>query len=209
MADLTLEQLVQSYKHLHAQVKAGGISLQQFQSQVRSLRGRDSSGAWWAANPDSGEFLRHDGRQWVAAQPPVGPQAGSLAAAPARRSGCAGITSIMGVFLSVIVAVLWFVWTSLTGSSEGNDLLTPLIIAGIPVGLWVFKKQVDQLLLPLQPRRQAIPRPILVGISLGLPIMLGIVCSSTGGGGFGMLRLLAIVSMLTAHALLRNPEVQS
>jgi hypothetical protein len=107
----------------------------------------------------------------------------------------------------ILGAILWWAYTTLPASSEGSDLLTPLIMAGVPLILFLYREPVDRMLLPLQRFRSRIPAGILWVTALGFPIVLGQVLSSSTMAGYGVLRFSSLFGMLFAYSLLRTPEV--
>jgi len=210
MQGITLQQLWQQYQQFRAQRDTQQISQQQFIAQVRQLQACDENGTWWMIDPQAGTYLRFDGARWV----PGMPGAPSAAAPPPKSSratgcGCGNITRFMGLVVPLIIAGFWTLYTSIPGHSEGVDLITPLIVGGIPLALWKFRRQVDALLLPFEPIRSRYPRPLLMGVAFALPVVLGWMFASFGGGsGYGSIRFTSLLSILGAHALTRKPEVQ-
>jgi len=236
MPEYTLDQIQTSYRHLLAQYNARQLTWEQFAAQVSQLRTQDPNGVWWTIDPSSGSMLRFDGSQWVAAQPiassptyisthretghPTGNRASAQAAQPVTpRSGLGRwrarviATPILALVPAVACGGLWFLYTFLgTFKGEGLsgiDFLTPLIIIGIPLLLWAFRKPVDSLLRPFDPILRSIPKPLRYGIVLAVPILLGCACASTSSYGYASLRLSSFASVLAAAVLTRNPGVHS
>jgi hypothetical protein len=210
VSSLTIQQLWQAYQQLRAQLDSGQLSHPQFVAQVQQLQACDSSGTWWMIDAQTGGYLRYDGVQWVPDYPrapmPVAP---APVRAKRRGIGCGNITRFAGLIVPLIIAGFWTLYTAIPGHSEGIDLMTPLIVGGVPAALWFFRKQVDGLLKPFEPLRTKFPRTMLVGAAMALPVVLGIICSSTGGGaGYDSMRFTSLVSILGAHILTRRPEVQ-
>jgi hypothetical protein len=87
--------------------------------------------------------------------------------------------------------------------------MTVFILGGLPISLWIFRKQLGVLLRPLEPIRSNFPRPILLGIAFAIPVVLGVIFSSITSSGYGAMRLSAIISILSAFVLTRKPEVQT
>ena len=84
--------------------------------------------------------------------------------------------------------------------------MTPFILGGLPIGLWIFRKPIGVLLRPLEPIRRTIPRPVLLGAAFAVPVVLGVLFSSVTSYGYGAMRLSAIISILAAYVLSRKPE---
>ena len=109
------------------------------------------------------------------------------------------------MLLSFGAAVVWFAYTSLSPSSEGYDFLTPAVIAGTPLALRFLQKPLDKLLGPLYKLLSALPRPLLVGAALAVPVVLGGIFTRSVGG-YGGLRRSAFVSVIMGYILTRRPE---
>lgn len=60
----------QHYQKVLALLQQGGISQEQFQEKVARLRVKDEQGVWWQILPDTGQWARWSGQQWVPADPP-------------------------------------------------------------------------------------------------------------------------------------------
>jgi hypothetical protein len=202
-----LEWLQQRYRYLRQQYRAGRLTEAQFDQQVEALRVQDAGGAWWAVDPHSGTLLTHDGARWVPAPAP----GGRVSPGPARRGARSGRprrAALLAFGMPLLMAAIWFVWGALHPVLEqGIDCLTPLLMAGLPIGLLLFQRQLDPYLLPLQPFLKRFPRPLRGGMVFALPVVLGLLFSSTASAGFGALRLTLIASILGAHLLLHEPEV--
>jgi hypothetical protein len=210
---LTVSQLGRAFHQLRAQYHGGQISPQQFVEQVQRLQARDEAGNWWAIDPQTGEYLRYTGTQWVPAAPPGGPggvpRSPEPVRAPQARSGgggCRGCLAspIMVGLLSFGTAAVWFAYTSLSPSSEGMDLTTPLAIGGVPFALRLFQKPIDRLLSPLYALLSKFPRPLLTGAAFALPLVFGYLFTGSGGAGYGALRNSTIVSVLAGYVLTRR-----
>ena len=202
MSTDSLEQLKQRFRDLRQQYEAGRLTGEQYQNLVGELRVRDSAGFWWAVDPSLGTLLVYDGRQWLPAPAPASP---SRVPPGARRPRGA---ALLAFGMPLLTASLWFVWGALHPVQErGVDCLTPLLMAGLPIGLLLFQQQLDPYLLPLQPFLMRLPKPLRRGMVFALPVVLGLFFSSTSGAGFGGLRLTLVVSILGAYVLLHEPEV--
>jgi hypothetical protein len=208
-----LQFLQQRYLQLQQQYNAGQLSWEQLAAQVGKLQIQDGEGNWWTVDPRSGSFLRYDGAQWVtdeplitSSQPPPSP---SVESPPDGRKGIMTVVGFLGIILPLITSCCWFSYASLTPSSEGWDLLTPFILAGIPIALIFFQKPIDRLLMPIQPIRHRLPNPLLLGATMALPFVIGCACTSMTDSGYGAMRFALIVGMLSAHIITRQPEVES
>lgn len=138
----------------------------------------------------------------IAPQVVVPPQS-----APQKRSFLQASSPILAIIPALLCGSLWFLYTFIGvfkyEGVEGIDFLTPLIVGGLPVLFWVLKKPLDQLLLPLRPIIQSMPRPLRMGICLAIPVFLGCGCSTFSPEGYLALSVSAFVSVITAALLLR------
>lgn len=213
MMDPVYDQMVQRFRQLQASYQLRQISYDQFLSEVGKLRFQDRLGFWWAIDPQTGNFLRFDGRQWVAVSPPPSyPPAGPIRSKQFTRSGGLQALFAASPILALIPAVacggLWFFYTFLgifKGEGlRGVDFITPAIIIGVPVILWLFRKSIDTLLKPLDALIQPIPTPLRYGIVIGLPVILGCSCSLIQSSGYASLNFTVLVSTLAAAILTRK-----
>ncbi len=207
MHEPVFDTLSRGYRSLRQNLAAGRISPQQFLAQVQTLRGQDSQGTWWTVEAASGRLLCFDGRQWVLPGPPPPPPTASPAQQKSRISS--GLALAISIGTPLFFAFLYFCWASIRASVEGLDCLTPLIMGGVPVLFILFHKPLDRLLILIQPLRQRIPRPFLWGVSLALPVALGLIGSSLSYSALGAIRFNMLVGMLVSFVLLRNPGGQA
>ncbi len=162
------------------------------------LRFQDGSGVWWTIDAENGAFLRFDGQRWVRAEPPR--------AAPTARKRGSRLIPFVGLIASTSCGLLWTMYTMLRlGQGESADYLTPFIMAGIPITLWMVSGPIDRILAPFQAMRQRLPRPLLLGAALALPIVLGLACTAFDSSGYGGMRWTALLSIVGAHVLTRQP----
>lgn len=209
----SFEELSQRYQQLRSQFDTGNISNDQFTAEVQKLRTQDPTGTWWAINPEDGSFLRYDGSQWISPEGTAS-RAGSASAksgssSPRLREILRPLMPIAGLVLSTSCGVIWSLYSMLRmGQGEKADFMTPFILGGLPIALWVFRKPIGVFLQPLQPILGPIPRPILLGAAFMVPIVLGVVLGSLTSSGYGAMRFSAIISILGAYVLTRRPQVQ-
>ncbi len=88
---------------------------------------------------------------------------------------------------------------------EGLDFTTPLLMVGIPVLLAIFRSETDQLLQPLQPVRQSLPKFVLIGIVLAVPYAIAFVLYRTGFNQYELLHWNLALGTLIPYALMRSP----
>jgi hypothetical protein len=220
MQPLTIQQLYEQYGQLRQQLERRQISHAHFINLVQQLRAQDPAGNWWTIDPNSGQYLTYTAGGWTPATPPpaqarpspaVQRQPARESALPAakKQSGCQGcLTSPITVgLLSFGSAALWLVYTTIRSSTEGLDLITPLLIGGVPFLLRLLQNQIDRALAPIYKILQAFPRPLLAGAALALPLVMGGVFTRSYGSGFGALRTATIVSVIGGYILTRRTEV--
>jgi len=200
MSGTPTAQLGSRYQGLRRQLQSGQLTPEQFASEVQRLQAQDPAGIWWTIDPSTGGFLRYQGDRWVRAGPPV---------RPARPgTGCLSkVAPVSVVVLPIFSGLIWFVYSSLSPSSESWDCLTPLILTSVPLSLVLFQKPIDLFLSPFAELRRRFPKPLRLGIVLALPVVLGLLCSLVTTSGYGAMRLTSIVGMVGAHVILRDPKV--
>ncbi len=124
-----------------------------------------------------------------------------------RGSALLKAAPILAVAPSLVCGGLWFLYTFLglfkSEGIVGVDWLTPIIIGIVPVGLWIFKKQVDTLLLPLKPMVTSLAKPLRLGIVLGVPVLMGCMCATLTPSGYLGLNVSSMLSVLAAAILMR------
>ncbi|MBN1246067.1 MAG: hypothetical protein JXC32_00320 [Anaerolineae bacterium] len=235
MPPLSLAQLYQSYMQLRGQLQQQVITYQQFVDSVRQLQAQDVAGQWWMIDPQTGRYLTYTGNGWVeatpaasqpAAQATQGPARPTPAAQPSqpqaatpsqpvttpsskakRRLGCFAST-IMTAVMSVGAGFLWYAYTSLSPSSEGEDLTTPLLIAGTPLLTRLVGGLLGKLMNPLYRLLNILPRPLLVGAAFAVPLVAGGILADTYGSGYEVLRRSVVVSVVLGYILTRRPEAR-
>ena len=123
---------------------------------------------------------------------------------PLKGPGCA---QVAGWALSLFIAFCWFVYTSLMRTSEGWDLLTPLIIGGISPLLFFTRRFTDPAIALFAKARNVFPTALRMGAAMAVPLVLGLMLALLSSSGYGSMRLTVLAGALASWALLRNPEV--
>jgi hypothetical protein len=209
MSEPVFDFLSRGYHSLRQNLAAGRIDQQQFLAQVANLRGQDSRGTWWMVDPASGRLLCYDGQQWVAPAPvdalPTRSPSNVLQPGQAQTRPGSRLALAVSIGVPLFFAFLWFIWSSIRAGYEGLDCLTPLIMGGVPVLLILLHRPLDRLLCLIQPVRRRFPKPILWGVALALPVVVGLISSSLTYSGLGGMRFSMLVSMLGSFVLLREP----
>jgi hypothetical protein len=109
-----------------------------------------------------------------------------------------------------VVGGLWFLFTLMRlilGGTGGVDILTPVILSGVPLLIWLLRKPLDKLLLPLQKFHKSFPYAIRLGMALTVPMLLGCGCSIIITSGYTAMHFTALISTLFGYFLLRSPKV--
>ena len=205
------DDLKRRYNDLRAQYDDGKLSPDHFLAEVQQLRTQDASGTWWAVNSKDGSFLRYDGSDWVPAKPSKSPKVTTGPKTPFKLpqlpNNLRPLLPFAGLILSTSCGVIWTLYTFIrVGQGEQADCMTPFILGGLPIALWIFRKPIGVFLRPLEPVRRTIPRPVLLGAAFAVPVVLGVLFSSVTSYGYGAMRLSAIISILAAYVLTRKPE---
>lgn len=213
MTSLTLSQLHQRYEELYAQHQRGQLTYDQFIESAHQLQAQDAVGNWWTIDPVSGSYSTYKDGQWMTAQPPQQPgerprqvDLSTSAEIPRPLRGAMRyLSSPLAVgLMSFGAAGFWYIYTSLSPSSEGSDLLTPLTIGGLPLLLRFFQGPMDRLLAPLFQLTNRVPRTMRTGAAFGLPMVLGLFFSVMGRGGYSGLQMSVVLSVLGSYALTRR-----
>lgn len=145
------EELYRGILERHQQ---GGIGPEEFEDRVAKLRLADEQGAWWQISPETGGWLRWDGQNWTAAEPPresvsaVGParKFAQTVAESTREELKSTVKSLPSMILRIVVsraimfAVTYFAatylhayWTGYKNDGYRDD--------GGPWSPWLFLTQ--------------------------------------------------------------------
>lgn len=224
---MTLHQMIRTHRQLTADFQANRLDKASYSAAISRLKAMDEEKRWWACTPEGG-FVWYDGSRWVpgepvvsAAQPPAksAPTASpsDQPVAPPARLGQTGwkklaSTPILAMLPGVVVGGIWFLYTLLQiilGRPEGVDILTPLILTGVPLLLWLLRKPLDKLLLPLQKFHITFPFALRMGIALALPMLLGCGCSAISSYGYLPMHITALISTLFAYFMLHTPATKN
>ncbi len=87
---MNFEEARAEYGRLRQAYDSRQISPEEYGRQVQGLQVRDSGGAYWAIDGNSGGWLRYDGTSWVPGQPPTAapaPNAGNFGGPPQGNFG--------------------------------------------------------------------------------------------------------------------------
>jgi hypothetical protein len=212
---------------LNTRLKQGQISPESYSSAVNALRVTDSSGEVWQPDPSGTGWLCWNGSGWQTAQPPS-------VTLPERAKDFKDFKSslmtlgefktlskdvplakrpqkwwdLLSILGGVLGAILWFLYGGIRSGREGFDFITPLLMIGIPVVLVWFRRDIDQVLLPLQPHRKKVARIILIGLGIATPFLTAwILYNIFNISQYPLMQLNLLVGTLAAYAIIRDPQV--
>ncbi|HSQ92809.1 MAG TPA: hypothetical protein VLL74_00775, partial [Methanoregula sp.] len=119
------------------------------------------------------------------------------------------------ITLGIVVAVVWFVYASLTPvislltsgyMSEEFDLVSPLLMVAMPLVLIWKRKEIDNLLMPLQPTRQKVSRKLLIGMGIAVPFLTAFIIYHVFGiSQYPLMYWNIVIGTLASYALVREP----
>lgn len=213
----------------------GTITPEEYDKRVSELRFQDRAGRWWQPNPAGDGWILWDGVRWQSAVPPSEPaprtplppssQAQQPASPQPATSGRMDVKTFLAIsrtvpkeqrpkrwweIFSVLggvgVALVWFLYSGLPSSSEGWDVLTLLFMVGLPVAFILFRQPLDDLLMPLQPARQRLPRHLLFGIGLGIPFLTAFLLYNVFSvSNYPLIQANVLVGTCASYATIREP----
>ncbi|MBE0698689.1 MAG: hypothetical protein IH586_17360 [Anaerolineaceae bacterium] len=220
---MTLNQMLQTYQQLTSDYQARRIEQASYSAALMNLKAVDPEGRWWTCTKDGG-FLWYDGKRWLPGQPVGSPSRPSVQAAPAAEAGShapalkknpplkgwrrIAATPFLAMLPGAVIGGIWFFYTLLqliTGGLGGVDFLTPAILTGVPLLLWLLRKPLDKLLLPLQKFHGSFPFAVRLGAALAVPMLFGCGCSMISTSGYSAIHFSALISTLFSYFLLRTP----
>jgi len=115
------------------------------------------------------------------------------------------LLSILG---GIVAAILWFIYGGIRSGREGFDLITPLLMIGIPVILVWFRADIDQMLQPLQPHRKKISRILLIGLGIATPFLTAwILYNIFNISQYPLMQANMVVGTFVAYIITRDPQI--
>lgn len=229
---MLFEEARKRQAELAGQLRKGSLTPAQFAAAANQLQVKDLNGVWWQPNPDGTGWLRYDGARWVPAELPAadGGNTGAKAAVPARPKDVTEFKSslmtvddfkkiskdvplakrpqpwwdLLSIFGGVISAVFWLMYS---GIREGFDIITPILMIGIPLALVWFRADIDLRLQPLQPYREKVPKLLLIGIGIAFPFLTSFVLYAIGIREYPLIQWNMIIGTFGAYALTRTPVI--
>lgn len=228
---MSINQMMQAYQQLTSDFNARKIDKATYSAALVQLRAIDEEKRWWSCTPEGG-FVWYDGKRWVPGQPPTITSADTNPSQPAVQTApfTAGSTQVnasqkntsskgwrkiastplLAILPGAVVGGLWFLFTLIrliVSGGRGVDILTPLILTGVPLVLWVLRKPLDKLLIPLQKFHKSFPYALRLGIAFAVPMLTGCGCSTIFTSGYTAMHFTALISTLFGYFLLRSPKV--
>jgi hypothetical protein len=237
MKQMDFDEAQQRFARLTAQRGQGQITEDHYRTQVNELRVQDPSGTWWQPDPGSGGWIFWNGSAWVPGTPPK--SAGSAQkprressksqSVPARSTTFMDMKTfreisrtqpmsqrpqkwfdLLSILGGIAVAVLWFIYGSIRAGTEGFDLITPILLIGIPVILALYRSRIDEMLVSIQPFRQKFSRPLLIGLAIAIPFLTAFLLFNVFGfSNYGLLHWNIIIGTLLSYVIIREPVLAS
>jgi hypothetical protein len=210
MNDPNFDQLEEQYRELKVRFQKGEINQERFTDAVHQLRLQDSEGSWWTIQPETGRFLKFEEGAWISANPTSlkrSPGSSVRSAPPKKKTSKSGgcLTSTLAVgLMSFGSAGVWLIYSNIRAGREVWDLVTPLIMGGVPFLLRLYQQKIDDALKPLYQVTTQFPFAMRTGAAFALPVVLGLVTSTMNSYGYGALRLTTLVSILGSYILTRK-----
>lgn len=224
---MTLNQMMQAYQQITRDFNAKKIDNAAYSAAIVRLQARDAEGRWWSYTPKGG-FVWYDGKRWIPGQPVVSPaQSPAMVASSTAGGEHAAVvkknpplkgwrklasTPILAILPGAVIGGIWFLYTLLQlilGKIGGVDILTPAILIGVPILLYLLRKPLDKLLLPLHKFQKSFPYALRLGIAFLIPIFTGCGCSMIFTSGYTAMHFTALISTLFGYIVLRTPKLKN
>jgi hypothetical protein len=221
---MTISQMMQAYQQLTDDFQAKRMDKASYSAALTRLMAIDDEKRWWSCTLQDG-FVWHDGSRWIPGQPVVNPPGVSPSQAPVQAAPVAAqktypplkgwqliaSTPILAILPGAVIGGLWFLYTLLRRILSGTgsvDILTPAILTGLPLLLWLLRKPLDKILLPLQKILGSFPYALRLIVALAIPIMFGCGCAAISTTGNTAMFLTALSSTLFGYFLLHKPAAK-
>ena len=219
---------------LSGQLARGQITQEAYTASINALRVTDSAGRIWQPAPSPSGWLCWNGTAWQPAMPPLAVMGNPPAQKSAKdfnefKSSLMTIDEfkkvskdvplakrpqkwwdLLSILGGIVAAVLWFLYGSVRSGREGFDLITPILMIGIPIILVWFRSDIDQILLPLQPHRKKISKIILIGLGIAIPFLTAwILYNIFNISQYPLMQWNMVVGTFAAYAITRDPQIGS
>ena len=221
---MTISQMMQAHQQLTADFQAKRMDKAIYSSALTRLMAIDAEKRWWSCTLQDG-FVWYDGSRWIPGQPVVSPPSVSPSQTPVQAAyipalnnnpplkGRRKITSspFLAVLPGAVIGGLWFLYTFLRmvlGGTGGVDILTPAILTGLPLLLWLLRIPLDKILFPLQKFLGSFPFALRLIIALAVPMLFGYGFSAISTTSNSAMFLTALISTLFGYFLLHKPATK-
>ena len=214
---------------LLAQFTGGQITREQYNAAVSTLRVTDTQGRWWQPDPASTGWLVWDGTSWKPASHPSGTsglQQGTAKNFVEFKSRLMTVDEfkkmskevplakrpqkwwdLLSILGGCVSAALWLLYSG-NPFGEGIDILTPLLMVGLPVFMIWFREDLDVALLSLQQYRKDVNKLLLVGIGMAFPFLTAfILFNFLGISEYALMQYNMVIGGFGAYAITRNPVI--
>ncbi len=219
---------------LNSQLQHGYITREQFSAGANQIRAQDSHGTWWQPDPGGRGWIFWDGTAWkpgippgsanVPVQPPATPES-RPAGAGGTGEGMMDLKTfrqmsrdvplakrpqkwwdLLSIIGGVVAAVVWIIYSGMSPTGGGTDLLTVILMIAVPVALVMFRTPIDGLLLPIQPTRKKVPKLVLVGAGIVIPFLTAFILYNIFHiGNYPLIQANLIFGTLCSYILVRDP----
>ena len=203
--------------NLNAGKLKGDISVQHYTAELNQLRVQDTSGRWWQPDPLSGGWLVWNGTTWQQGIPPAPDGADDKKLMDMQEFREISRTlpwhrrpqkwwDLFSILGGCVSAVIWFLYSGVRSNIEGFDLISPILMIGIPVFMVTYRTQLDDMLIPLQPHRKQFPKLVLVGAGIAVPFLTAFLLYNLFSvRQYPLMQWNMIIGTFTAYAITREP----
>jgi hypothetical protein len=217
-------------------LRSGKLTPASFAQTVTNLRVTDTSGTIWQPNPSGDGWIFWTGSEWQMGTPPgiSMPDMAAGTGKPQRskesnESKSSMMTigefkkiskelplanrpqrwwDLLSILGGIAAAAIWFLYGSIRSGNEGFDLITPLLMITIPVILVRFRGDIDKILLPLQPYRKKVPRPLLIGLGIAAPFLTAwILYNIFSISQYPLMQANIIIGITISYVIVRDPVI--
>jgi hypothetical protein len=221
---MTISQMMQAHQQLTADFQAKRMDKASYSSALNRLMAIDTEKRWWSCTLQDG-FVWYDGSRWIPGQPVVSPPGVSPSQTPVQAAYIPALNNnpplkgrrkiasspFMAVLPGAVIGGLWFLYTILRmvlGGTGGVDILTPAILTGLPLLLWLVRRPLDKILFPLQKFLGSFPFALRLIIALAVPMLFGYGFSAISTTSNSAMFLTALISTLFGYFLLHKPAAK-
>jgi hypothetical protein len=113
---------------------------------------------------------------------------------------------LFSVIGGILFAILWSVWGTIRIGSEGFDLLSPILMIGLPIAFISYRTTLDRYLAPLQPYRRKVPKVTLIGIGLAIPFLTAFMLYNVMGiSNYPLMNWNLLIGTIFSYTIIRDP----